>query len=235
MSVRASAVALAAVIASTALAPGLSFAQQKPAKAEPATGGVFVPSNIKRALVRLIKVSGATVQLRAPDGTSFTVVAFNPNLLLFKNYRIADAKEFKPGDPVIVYYNLPPTKGDIKLLWAATDPASEVMLAEMRAKPVEAKFKSFDPATSKLTVQTDGRAKTYTVATPIIARREMREATLGKPSTKDHPGYTAGDKLLLVLTADRKRVRMVTDAATYDRYAQGLKKFPIPPASKLGK
>jgi len=236
MSVRASAVALVTMIAAMTLAPGLAGAQQKSAKAPPAIGGVFIPTNIKRAVGKLVKVSGVAVQLRGSDGATFTVTAFNPNLLLFKNLHIADADEFKPGDKVIVYYNLPPTKGDIKLLWAATDPASEIMLAELRAKPVAGTFKSFDPATRKLTVQTDGRATTYTVAPPVMALREMKKVPLGKGATaKEKKGFAAGDRVQLILTADRKQVRLVLDKMTCDRFAPGLKKFPIPPTSKLGK
>ena len=234
MSLRSSAIALGVLIATTALAPGWARAQQKSAKAKPSVPSpIFLPNNIKRAVVQLTGVSGATVTLRTPQGATFSVLAFNPSLLLFKNGHLAGGKDVKPGDKLVVYYNVPAAKQDPKLLWAAADPASEIILAELRTKPTPATFKSFDAASNKLTVQMDGRAKTLTMVAPIMAIRQMKEAILGAPTTKDKQGYAPGDKLLLVMTADGKRVRMVTDSLTYDRYAQGLKKFPIPPVSKL--
>lgn len=224
--------AVVALLVAAALVPG-ACAQQKAAKAKAGSSPIFLPQNIKRSVVTFQQVSGMLVTVKTAGGAPLTLLALNPNLLLLKDLRVAKPKEFKAGDKLIVYYNVPSNPSDSKVLWVVTDPRSEIILAELRAKPVAATFKSFDPASNKLTVQTAKGVKTYPVTTPVMAVREMKEAKLGVPSTKDEMGYVAGDKLLLVLTADGKRVRLIEDQTTYERYAAGLKKFPVPAGLKV--
>jgi hypothetical protein len=233
MLVRRMTLVLTALFASAILASGLLAAPAKPAAQK--TDDVFSPSNIKRAVVTFVDIKGMMVSLRQADGAQFSVVAMNPKLLLLKNKQVGKPSDFKKGDKIIVYYNVPSNPKDMKVLWAFMDPASEVVLAELRAKPVAATFKSFDAKSRKLTVQVNGRAKTYTMVEPVMAVREMDGATLGKADTKEKRGYAPGDKLLLVLTADHKQVRLAIDKFSYDRFDSGLKKFPVPPMSKIGK
>lgn len=230
MRARSLAAALVALFAFTALAPGLALAQTKEKAYNP-----FTPDNIKRIPAKLDSVSGMSVKFKTMDGIPFTLTAMNPKLLLFKDMKIGDPRQIKPGDKLIVYYNAPPVQGEMKLLWAIMDPPSEILLVEMRAKPIAATFKSFKAASRQLTVQTNGRAKTYTVVAPVMAVREAKEAVLGKADSEEKRGYSSGDKLLLIMTADRKQVRMVMDRKTYDLYAPAIKKFPVPPASKIPK
>jgi len=238
MSHRPWAVALAVIVGSVAVAPALLAAPPKAHKPtahapQKPMSNAFLPTNIKRAVVKLGQISGMVVTVRTSDGKSLDLGAMNPQMMLLKGLRVAKAEQFKPGDKLVVYYNSPPDPKDMKLLWAAMDPPSEIILAELRAKPVEGTFKSFDAASRKLTVQVDGRAQTYTMVAPPTAIRGMGKAALGQPNTKEHAGYSAGDKLLLTMTARGKQVRLVTDKFTYDRLASGMKKFPVPPISKI--
>lgn len=233
MFVRRMTLVLTALFAATVLAPTLLAAPPKPAAQK--VDDVYSPSNIKRAIVTFQELKGMMVNVRQSDGSPLTVVALNPKLLLLKNKRIAKPDDFKKGDKIIIYYNVPSNPKDMKVLWVFMDPSSEVVLAELKAKPVAATFKSFDAKSRKVTVQEGGRAKTYTLVEPVTVVREMDGATLGKPDTKEKRGYGPGDKLLLVLTADRKQVRLVIDKFSYDRFDSGLKKFPVPPMSKIGK
>ena len=233
MFVRRMTLVLTALFASAILVPALLAAPPKPAAQK--VDDVYSPSHIKRAIVTFQELKGMMVNVRQVDGSPLTVVALNPKLLLLKNKRIAKPDDFKKGDKVIIYYNIPSNPKDMKVLWAFMDPPSEVVLAEMRAKPVAATFKSFDAKSRKLTVQAGGRAKTYTMVAPPTAVREMDGATLGKPNTKEKKGYAPGDKLLLVMTANRKEVRLAIDQYSYDRLNSGLQKFPVPPMSKIGK
>ena len=184
--------------------------------------------------MKLEKVQGLKVDMRAMDGTAVTMLA-NPQALLLKNGQIAQAKQFKAGDKVIAYYNVPAAPSTQKVLFAVMDPGSEVLLSELRGKPIDATFKAFDPATKKLTAQVGPKTATYTVAPPVMALREMDRATLGMRNTKEKKGYAAGDKVLLIMAAKGKQVRFIMDKMTYGRFAEALKKFPIPPASKAGK
>jgi hypothetical protein len=224
---------LTTLFVSAILAPAVLAAAPKPAAKK--VDDVFTPSHIKRAIVTFDDLKGMMVNVRQADGSPLTVVAMNPQLVLLKNQRVGKPKDFKKGDKIIIYYNIPADPNNPKVLWAFMDPASEVVLAEMRAKPVAATFKSFDPASRKLTVQTSGGTKTYTMVAPPMAVREMDGATLGKPDTKEKRGYAPGDKLLLVMTANRKQVRLALDKFSYDRFYAGLKNFPIPPMNKIGK
>jgi len=233
MFVRRMTLLLTTLFASAILAPTLLAAAPKPAAKK--VDDVFTPTHIKRAVVTFQELKGMMVTVRQANGSPLTVVAMNPKLVLLKNQRVGKPGDFKKGDKIIIYYNVPADPKDMKVLWAFMDPASEVVLAELRAKPVAGTFKSFDPASRKITVQTSGRAATYTIVAPPMAVREMDGATLGKPDTKEKRGYAPGDKLLLVLTANRKQVRLALDQFSYDRFNSGLKKFPIPPMSKIGK
>jgi len=228
MTTRSVALALAALFAFTTLPVGLARAQEKKKASNP-----WVPTNVKRIVAILDGVQGFNARFHTPEGAPFKLFAVHSGVMLFKHRRIAQAKEFEEGDRLVVYYNVPP-EGGMKLLWAAMDPPSEILLVELRSQPVAATFKSFDAATSKLTVQVNGRPKTYTVVARVMALRQMKEAVLGK-SDPDKNSYSPGDKVLLIMTADRKRVRMVMDQASYDKIIKALKKFPVPPASKIPK
>ena len=223
---RFAATASVAAFAVSALAPGLARAQAGKATPSPPP-----PPPVQRAVATLSSVEGAQVKLRTADGKTLTVIAMNPRLLLLKNKAIAKAKEFKPGDKLAIYYYPWASGGNV--LAAVTDLPSEIVLVELKAKPVAAAFKAFDPKTRKLTVVVGGRTRSYTVVSPIMVLRNMREAVLGKAQTKEQQSYAAGDKLLLVLTADKKQVRMVVDGPTYDFITEDLKRFPLPPASKI--
>jgi hypothetical protein len=226
------AILVVALFLCAVLAPAVFAAAPKPAKPAAPQSDPYDPTNVKRAVMALDSLSGMLVKFRTAQGATVTLSAVNPQMILLKNLRVAKPSEFKPGDKVVVYYNVPSSPKDFKLLWAVMDPASEVVLSELRAKPTEATFKSFDPETRKLTVQTRAGAKTYTMVAPPMAVREMKGAALGKPNTQKEKGYAVGDNLLLVMTANRKQVRLVIDKWSYDRLDQGLKKFPVPPMPK---
>ena len=224
---RFAAAASVAAFAISAVAPGLARAQAGKAAPSPPSP----PPPIQRAVATLGSVAGAQVQLRTADGKTLTVMALNPRLLLLKNKAIARSKDFKAGDKLVVYSH--PLASGGNLLDAVTDLPSEIVLVELKTKPVAATFKSFDPKTSKLTVVVGGATKAYTVVSPIMVLRNGRKAVLGKARTQEQEGYGAGDKLLLVLTADKKQVRMVVDSPSYDFITGDLKRFPLPPASKI--
>jgi len=229
MSARSLAAALAALVLSTAFA-ALGFAQEK-AASRPSP---WQPINIKRMVAKLGEIKRMAVKFQTLDGAGFTLSAFNPNLLLLKNLHVAQPKEFAAGEKVVIYYSVPPEQQ--KTLWVLMDPPSEILLVEMRGKPVSAAFKSFDPATRKLTVQVGGKTQVYTMTDPVMAVRKMSKATLGTPLEKGEKAYKAGDQMLLIMTADRKQVRLIMDQMTYDRYVEGgIRKFPVPPASQIPK
>lgn len=231
MSARSLAAALAALVLSTAFA-ALGFAQEK-AASRPINP--WQPTNIKRMVAKLGEIKGMAVKFQTLDGASFTLSAFNPNLLLLKKLHVAQPKEFAAGEKVVIYYSVPDPKQQ-KMLWVLMDPPSEILLVEMRGKPVSAAFKSFAPATRKLTVQVGGKTQVYTMTDPVMAVRKMSKATLGTAPEKGEKAYKAGDQMLLIMTADRKQVRLIMDQMTYDRYVEGgIRKFPVPPASQIPK
>ena len=227
MSGRFAAAASVVAFAVSALAPGLARAEAGKSAPSPPSP----PPPIQRAVATLGSVAGTQVQLRTADGNTLTVMALNPRLLLLKNKVIAHSKDFKAGDKLVIYYH--PWGSGSKVLDAAADLPSEIVLVELKTKPVAATFKSFDPKTSKLTVVVGGATKAYTVVSPIMVLRNGRKAVLGKARTQEQEGYAARDKLLLVLTADKKQVRMVVDSPSYDFITADLKRFPLPPASKI--
>jgi len=230
MSARSLAAALAALVLSTAFA-ALGFAQEK-AASRPSP---WQPTNIKRMVAKLGEMKGMAVKFQTLEGASFTLSAFNPNLLLLKNLHVARPKDFKAGEKVVIYYSVPDPK-EQKMLWAIMDAPSEIVLVEMRSKPVSAAFKSFDAAPRKLTVQVGGKTQVYTMTDPVMAVRKMSKATLGTPPEKGEKAYMAGDQMLLIMTADRKQVRLIMDQMTYDRYVEGgIRKFPVPPAPQIPK
>ena len=227
VSTRFKAIALVALFATAAAAFGLARA------AAGAKSGSKPPELVyKRAAGVYAKAIPLHVVVRTAGGAELQLFIANPRILLLKNKVVAKAKDFKVGDKLVVYYSEAP-QGGTKYLCAALDPPSEIVLVELRNKPVAATFKSFDPKTRKLTVQQGSRNATYTVVAPLMVIREMKGAVLGRRDTKDERGYGPGDKLLLVMTADKKQVRMVVDSKSYDQVTQDVKHFPLPPVSKI--
>jgi len=236
MLIRSRAMVVAALVAWACYGSVAWAAAPAAGKAAASHRSAYEPWNIKREVVKMEGLSGFGVRCRTSAGVSLCPTAFNPGLILLKDKRLATAEDYKkPGQKFIIYYHAPGFAGDFEVLWAATDAKSEILLAELRAKPVLGTFKSWDAASRKLTVQTDGRAQTYVVVPPVMVFREQRSAKLGQPNEKKQRGYAAGDKLVLVLTADRKQVRFVMDKQTYDHYVEGVRAFPLPPMSKLAK
>lgn len=172
--------------------------------------------------------------IRISGGKNLVLDTSWPSPLLFheRTWAVGEQFPFKRGDPVVIYHRKWAGSDFLVIL---TDPQSEVLVEEMRVEPPLVELVAYDAKKGAIKARANGRVRTYRlVAQPIIFCKNGL-ARLQRTDYKDQVNFGPGDKVLLIMTKDGGRVRMVMDTVSYNNFRFGLQRpqpQPQPPAAK---